>query len=103
MLDEEKAKAFYLNFLGHAVDWEHRSAPENQGSPLYLKISQGDSVLHLNGHADKDTPTSEVRIPVEKLEAHCEFLRAKVTSEEKPEVVDPRYAGRKTDMNIYDQ
>jgi hypothetical protein len=102
MLDEAKARAFYLDYLGYEVDWEHRFSPQIPGSPLYMQISHGDSVLHLNGHTDKDAPTSEVRISVKRLEAYCEFFRAKAAGSEKPEVVDPRYTGRKTDMNIYD-
>ena len=102
MLDEAKARAFYLDYLGYKVDWEHRFTPESPDSPLYMQISQGDSVLHLNGHADSDTPVAEVRVPVLGLDAYCEFLRAKSSDGDHPSVVDPRYEGRNTDMNIYD-
>ena len=67
-----------------------------------MQVSLGDSVLHLNGHADEQTPVCEVRIPVDGLDKYCEFLSAKETKFEKPEIVDPRYEGRKTDMNILD-
>ena len=101
MLDEAKGRAFYLEFLGYTVDWEHRFRPDTD-SPLYMQISQGASVLHLNGHANESTPVAEVRIPVVGIEAYCQWLASRTPGEEKPAVVDPRYEGRKTDMNLYD-
>ncbi len=102
MLDEAKAKAFYLDFLGYAIDWEHRFRADSPDSPLYLQVSKGASVFHLNGHANEDAPVTEVRIPVRGVEAFSEWLGHRVEGGEKPEVVDPRYEGRKTDMNLYD-
>ncbi len=101
MLDEVTAKAFYVDYLGFEVDWEHRFR-DSPNSPLYLQIHKGDAVLHLNGHAEADSPVCEVRIPVQGLDRYCEFLRSQDTGHEKPEVVDPRHEGRKTDMNIVD-
>jgi hypothetical protein len=37
ILDERKAKEFYLEFLGFTLDWEHRFEP---GLPLYLQVSK---------------------------------------------------------------
>jgi catechol 2,3-dioxygenase-like lactoylglutathione lyase family enzyme len=101
MLDEALARSFYVDFLGFEVDWEHRFRDDAQ-SPLYMQVSQGASVLHLNGHADSDSPVCEVRIPVDGLQAYCESLSAKAISFPSPEVVDPRYEGRKTDINVLD-
>lgn len=99
MLDEAKAKAFYLDYLGYEVEWEHRFSED---SPLYLQIKHGPSVLHLNGHATEETPAAEVRIPVADVEGYCRWLRDKTKGDELPEVVDPRYTGKNTDMNLYD-
>lgn len=101
MFDEAAARAFYVDYLGFRVDWEHRFHPD-PNSPLYMQISQGAAVIHLNGHAQPDAPISEVRIPVRGLERYCEHLCAKNADYPKPEVVDPRHEGRKTDMNIFD-
>lgn len=98
ILDEDASKRFYLDCLGYEVDWEHRFAP---GSDLYLQISLGPSVLHLNGHATKERPTVEVRIPVRDLEGYCAWLGTR-DFEEKPEAVDPRYEGKNTDLNLLD-
>lgn len=100
-LDESLAKEFYLAFLGFGIDWEHRFGDDIQ-SPLYMQISQGASILHLNGHATNDSPVCEVRIPVDGLQQYCELLSSKQTEFPSPEVVDPRYEGRNTDMNIID-
>ena len=103
MLDEAKGRAFYVDYLGYNVEWEHRF-DEEATSPLYMEIRLGNSVLHLNGHAEPDAPICEVRIPVKQLKDYCEYLtqRAKDLSFGKPEIVDPRYEGRLTDMNIVD-
>jgi hypothetical protein len=101
MLDETKARSFYVDFLGFKVEWEHRF-DGSPNSPLYMQIRLGDAVIHLNGHAEEDAPVAEVRIPVHRLDDYCEYLRSKTPGDEKPEIVDPRYEGKNTDMNLYD-
>ena len=101
MLDEAQSKKFYLDFLGYQTDWEHRFN-DDPSSPLYMQIRRGDSVLHLNGHANEQSPTCEVRIPVKGLQQFCDHLHAKQHPFGQPELVDPRYEGRKTDMNLVD-
>ena len=100
MFDESKSKAFYVDYLGYDIDWEHRFNDDSQ-SPLYMQIHLGSSVLHLNGHAEKDSPSCEVRIPVKGLEEFHAYLSSKAGFET-PEIDDPRYEDRKTDLNIYD-
>jgi hypothetical protein len=99
MLDEAKAKAFYLDYLGFEVDWEGRFNPT---APLYMQIHLGEAVIHLNGHAQEDAPISQVNIPVVGLDKYCQYLIAKGAGYPKPCVVDPRFLGRNTDMNIDD-
>lgn len=53
MLDEARAKAFYIDYLGFEIDWEHRFEAATTNSPLYMQIHQGDAVIHLNGHAEQ--------------------------------------------------
>jgi len=101
MLDEAAAKAFYVEYLGFEIDWEHRFH-DDASSPLYMQIHHGDAVLHLDGHAGPDAPVSDVRIPVAGLERYRDHLHAKDASYEKPEVVDPRGEGSKTDMSVMD-
>ena len=103
MNDESAAKAFYVDYLGFEIEWEHRFH-DTPKSPLYLQLRLGKAVVHLNGHASADDPPAEVRIPVQGVEAFCEHLRARAeaASQPMPVVVDPRDAGRNTDMNLED-
>lgn len=45
ILDYEKAKAFYIEFLNFTIDWEHRFGADE---PVYMQVSKGDLVLHLS-------------------------------------------------------
>ena len=45
ILDYEKAKEFYVEFLGFNVDWEHRFG---ENAPIYMQVSKSDLVLHLS-------------------------------------------------------
>ena len=65
IFDLDKAKAFYLDFLGMRVDWEHHFEPE---SPVYLQVSSGDLVLHLSEHHGDCCPGSTVYVRTSGLE-----------------------------------
>ncbi|WP_457818672.1 glyoxalase superfamily protein, partial [Staphylococcus aureus] len=41
----EKAREFYLDFLGFQVDWEHRFEPD---LPLYMQVRRSGLTLHLS-------------------------------------------------------
>ena len=47
IFDVEKAKEFYVGFLGFTLDWEHHF---DESSPAYLQVSRGGLVLHLSEH-----------------------------------------------------
>ncbi|MCF8477147.1 MAG: VOC family protein [Pseudolabrys sp.] len=51
----EKAREFYLDFLGCKLDWEHRFDP---AAPVYMQVSRGELVLHLSEHHGDGTPGS---------------------------------------------
>jgi catechol 2,3-dioxygenase-like lactoylglutathione lyase family enzyme len=51
----EKAREFYVDFLGCKVDWEHRFGPD---APVYMQVSRGGLVLHLSEHHGDGTPGS---------------------------------------------
>ncbi|MCE8019929.1 VOC family protein [Halomonas sp. MCCC 1A11036] len=73
VFDEAKAREFYIEFLGFAVDWEHRFA---EGMPLYLQVSKSDCVLHLSEHHGDCSPGAAVRIETDELEAFHKQLNA---------------------------
>ncbi|MCX2860800.1 glyoxalase superfamily protein [Paucibacter sp. PLA-PC-4] len=71
IFDESKARAFYVDFLGFTIDWEHRFA---DGLPLYLQLSKGDCLLHLSEHHGDCSPGAKLRIPTDELDAYQQQL-----------------------------
>lgn len=59
MFDLEKAKDFYVGFLGFQVDWEHRFEPT---APVYMQVSRGDCRIHLSEHHGDGTPGTVIRV-----------------------------------------
>ena len=45
----EKAREFYLDFLGFKVDWEARFDAD---APVYMQVSRGGLALHLQSHQE---------------------------------------------------
>jgi len=70
--NEKQAKAFYVDFLGFEVAWEHRFA---SGMPLYMEVVSGDCVLHLSEHYGDGVPGVHIRIEVEDLDAYAHQLK----------------------------
>lgn len=68
---EDLARAFYVDWLGFAVDWEHRF---HAGAPLYMQVTRSGVTLHLSEHHGDACPGSTVFVPVEGLDAlHAEL------------------------------
>ena len=70
----EKAKEFYVDFLGFAVDWEHRF---EEKAPLYMQISRGDLVIHLSEHHGDACPGSAVFVKMTGIDEFHREIRAK--------------------------
>ncbi|WP_332717866.1 glyoxalase superfamily protein [Pelagibacterium mangrovi] len=68
---EAKAREFYIDYLGFAVDWEHRFEP---GMPLYMQVSRDGLVLHISEHHGDGTPGSAIFVETTGLrEFHAEL------------------------------
>ncbi|MCQ6562084.1 glyoxalase superfamily protein [Paenibacillus mendelii] len=74
IFDVNKALEFYIEFLGFAVDWEHRF---EEGFPLYMQVSSGACVLHLSEHHGDCCPGGAVRIQANNVRAFHSSLLAK--------------------------
>lgn len=74
IFDEQKAREFYLGFLGMRVDWEHRF---EDGAPLYLQVSRDELVLHLSEHSGDCTPGAKVFVNTTVLDPLYLELAAK--------------------------
>ncbi|MBV4504400.1 VOC family protein [Pseudomonas sp. BW13M1] len=70
----DKAREFYLDFLGFQLDWEHRFAPD---LPLYMQVHRDGLILHLSEHHGDATPGAAVFARVEDLKALERELLAK--------------------------
>jgi len=79
--DEARTKDFYLNFLGFALEFEHRYDPT---APLYMGVRKGDCVLHLSEHYGDATPGGAVRIPIDDVSTYMAELRAKQHGNARP-------------------
>ena len=55
----ERAREFYVGFLGFSVDWEHRFESD---APVYMQVSRGMLAFHLSEHHGDGTPGSHVYV-----------------------------------------
>src|ERR1700740_1460117 len=53
----EKAKEFYVGYLGFSVDWEHHF---EDNTPAYIQVSRDGLTLHLSEHHGDCCPGSTV-------------------------------------------
>jgi hypothetical protein len=83
ILDEAKAKEFYVQWLGFSIDWEHRFG---ENFPVYLQISKDDIVIHLTEHHGDCIPGSRIRITITGLETYIDQLNQKDYKYYKPGV-----------------
>jgi catechol 2,3-dioxygenase-like lactoylglutathione lyase family enzyme len=98
IFDYAKAIEFYVDWLGFAIDWEHRF---EVNSPLYLQISREHITLHLSEHHGDASPGAKVFIEFQNIAEYHHFLTKKDYKFNKPglekapwnaicmEVVDP--------------
>jgi catechol 2,3-dioxygenase-like lactoylglutathione lyase family enzyme len=66
IFDATLARAFYVDWLGFHLDWEHRFEP---AAPRYMQVSRDGVLLHLTEHYGDCTPGAKVFIQVDDVEA----------------------------------
>ncbi|MRW89661.1 VOC family protein [Duganella sp. FT80W] len=97
MFDETLTRAFYVDFLGFKVDWEHRF----EGNfPLYTQVSKDGCLLHLSGHFGDCAPGAAIRIATSDVDAYQAELIAKEYKHARPGVAEVPWGGR--EMTIID-
>ena len=97
IFSEEKAKEFYVDFLGCAVDWEHRFEP---GSPLFLQIKRGNLVLRLSEHHGDGSPGIHITIDTTDLDAFHKELSDKKYKYMRPGIEQTEWGTR--DLSVWD-
>ena len=93
----EKARDFYLGFLGFTLDWEHRFEP---GMPLYMQVSRGALQLHLSEHHGDGTPGSVVFVQMTGLDDFHREISAKAYGAQRPGIEDQPWGMR--EMTVTD-
>ena len=83
ILDEAKAREFYVDFLGFAVDWEGRF---EKNAPLYMQVSRDGCVIHLSEHFNDCIPGSALRIETDDVDALNRELLGKAYKYARPGV-----------------
>lgn len=91
ILDEHKAREFYVNWLGFSVDWEHRFG---DNFPLYMQISKHDIIIHLTEHYGDCLPGARIRIVLKELEQYSRELKAKDYKYYKPGIEETEWNTR---------
>jgi catechol 2,3-dioxygenase-like lactoylglutathione lyase family enzyme len=74
IFDVDKAREFYVDYLGFKIDWTHRFSDE---APLYMQVSRGALVLQLSEHHGDGTPGSAVYIETSGVRSYHAELREK--------------------------
>jgi len=70
----DKAREFYIDYLGFNVDFEHRFG---ENFPLYMGISRNGITLHLSEHHGDATPGSTAYIRITGIDELFAELQAK--------------------------
>ena len=69
--DMQKAKEFYIDFLGFKIDWEHQF---DGSGPTYTQISRAGMTLHISEHHSDTTPGTTVFVATKGIkEFHAEI------------------------------
>lgn len=97
IFDVEKARDFYLGFLGFTLDWEHRFEP---GAPLYMQVSRGTFQLHLSEHHGDGSPGAVVFVQLEGLDGFHEEIMGKGYRYNRPGIQEQPWGMR--EMTVID-
>ena len=85
IFSQDKAKEFYLEFLGFTLEWEHRF---EVNFPMYAQVRRSNLTLHLSEHHGDATPGSTIFVLVDDLNALHHELTAKNYTHAKPAIQD---------------
>lgn len=86
IFDVDKAREFYLDFLGFQLDWEHRF---EAGFPLYMQVSRAGLILHLSEHHGDASPGSTAFVTMAGIDAYQRELAGKDYVYMKPGIETP--------------
>lgn len=80
--DYAEAKAYYVDWLGFAIDWEHRFGPD---FPVYMSLTRGSLTIHLTQHRGDCDGGGAVYFYLDDVPAyHAELAARRPESTERP-------------------
>lgn len=83
IFDVVLAKAFYIDWLGFRLDWEHQF---EFNTPKYLQVSREAVVIHLTEHYGDCSPGAKVFINTDDVEALYRELASRPNPNMRPSV-----------------
>ena len=87
----EKAREFYVDFLGFTWDWEHRFG---DNFPLYAQVSRGGLPLHLSEHYGDGSPGAAVMVFMTGIDEYHRELIGKNYRYYRPGIEDAEWGAR---------
>lgn len=87
-LDEAKSRAFYRDFLGFEIAFEHRFAPD---MPAYIAFRRGPVELHLSPHRGDAASRSAIFVWMTGLEDYRRELETRSEGHAIPAAVDQEW------------
>ncbi len=91
IFDVDKAREFYLGFLGFALDWDHRFG---ENFPIYMQITRSGLKLHLSEHHGDASPGSTVFVWMQGVDAYRSELIGRHYPYSKPGIQEQGPGGR---------
>lgn len=91
IFDENKAKEFYLDFLGMTLDWEHRFGAD---FPVYMQVSRDNLVLHLSEHSGDCTPGAKVFVKTDQFAPLYNEITSRPYKYNRPEISTAPWGNR---------
>jgi catechol 2,3-dioxygenase-like lactoylglutathione lyase family enzyme len=95
--DYTKAIDFYIGWLGFRIDWEEIRNKQ----PVYLQVSRGEVILHLNALPDNVPPGAKARAEMHGLLAFHYHLTSKNRSV-RPALVPAYWNSQVLEMEVVD-
>ena len=92
---EAEAKAFYVDYLGFEIAFEHRFSPE---APLYFEVRRGDCILHVSEHHGDAAPGAALRIEVPDIETFHSEINARAHKRLNPGINEVPYGFREVSV-----
>ena len=88
IFDVAKAKAFYINWQGFTIEFEHHFEPD---TPYYIGIKRDEIEIHLSEHHGDSTPGTRVFIVCTEIEKYFTELQNRPYKYYRPAVMEIFY------------